>query len=173
MLRAIFAAMASGIRKLFGFAYSFVTWPFALFGGRARRQSAGIDLGAAKAVEDKVAAVGMKPADSTSSHLRDSQMRDAQIAWSWITTSMLTRQPMPVPSALSKTMKSWLQGLDHGQLTALQNADAKGLFEHSIGKHAIASVPRVQPLAMVSIVFPRIAARKSDDEIADLRSSPA
>jgi hypothetical protein len=171
MLRAIFSAIGNGMRKLFGFAFSFITWPFALFGGGARRQSAGIDMGALKAAEQTVAAPGMKPAERSESLLRDSQ-RDSQIAWSWIATSMLTRQAMPFPTALSKTMKSWLQGLDHDQLVALRDAGAKCICEHFTGKNMVASVPRVQPLAPVAIKFPRIAVRKSDDEIADLRFSP-
>ncbi len=146
------AAVAQGLRQAWKFSVGIVTWPFTLFAGGSRLQTRNADMATVKAIEQKVAETGgMKPADLAASHLRD-----AQIAWSWVATSLLTRQQMPFPTALSRTMQSWLRGLDHGQLIALRDAGAKGISLHFTGKNAINTVPAVQPLAPVSIKFPQV-----------------
>jgi hypothetical protein len=169
MLRAIFQGLANGLRRLFGGVLSFMLLPLSLFGGGSRRRPSGIDMATLKSVEQTVAATAPKPADLASSSLRDYQ-RDAQIAWSWVATTLLTRQQMPFPSALSKTMKPWLQGLDHAQLVALRDAGASGISLHFAGKNALPGVPAVRPLSPVAIKFPP-EVRKPDAEISGFRFS--
>lgn len=163
MLRAIFA----GLRKLFGFAFGVVQWPFTWFFASSRRQNAGVDMATVKAVEHEVAAARVTPAESLSSTLRDSK-RDAQIAWSWIATALLTREIGTHPSALSEKMCAWLRGLDHRQLTALRDAGADGVLAHSIGQNAITGVPAVRPMSPVTVVFPRTPAPKPDAELSEI-----
>jgi hypothetical protein len=62
-------------------------------------------------------------------------------------------------------MQGWLQGLDLGQLKALQNAGAVGICAHADGTKTITGVPSVKPLAPVTRKFPPIA--KPDAEISD------
>jgi hypothetical protein len=171
MLRALFA----GLRRLFGYAYSFVFWPFALFGG-GRCSTPGPDMAAVKAAEQSVATARAAKDSVVQSTFRDLDFkrderdseRDAQIAWSWCTTNLLTRQSMPFPSAMSKKMQSWLQGLDHSQLESLQKAGAVGISAHVAGKQ-ITGVPRVGPLAPVMLKFPPLA--KPDAELSDFAFS--
>jgi len=169
MLRAILAAMKNVFRAGIGI----ILWPFTWFSGGSRRQHSGIDMGAVKAVEDQVAATKKPASESLSSLLCvNDAKRDAQIAWSWVATSLLTEKTGPFPSALSKKMSAWLKGLDHRQLTALRNAGADGVLAHSIGKNTITGVPAVRPMSPVTVKFPRIAATKPDAEISDFEWSP-
>jgi hypothetical protein len=166
MLRSIFAALRSGLRGLFGFAFSFITWPFRLFSGGGRGASPGPNMATLKTAEQSLATARGKDSKVAQSTLRDSDLRrDAQIGWGWIATTLLTRQQLPFPSALSNKMKSWLQGLDHDQLQALQTAGAVGICAHFVGTKQITGVPGVKPLAPVKLKFPPIA--KSDAEISD------
>jgi hypothetical protein len=167
MLRSIFQGIANAMRKLWGFIIPLFTWPFSLFGGSSRLRSTGLDIGAVKAVEQKLAETGLRPAE-----LAASQMRDAQIAWSWIATSLLTRQAQPFPRTLSKAMQSWLQGLDHDQLVTLKNAGAAGILAHSTRENSLPNVPAMKPLSPVPIKFPPIAIQNSATEVAELRLSP-
>jgi hypothetical protein len=169
MLRAIFQGFANGMRWLFGYAFSFVLWPFSLLGGGGRRAPGGVSTETLKAVEQQVTATAPKAADLAGSRLRDNQ-RDAQIAWSWITTCLLTRQQLPFPSSLSKTMQNWLQGLDYAQMVALRDAGATGISSHFTGKNALPDVPAVRSLAPVAIKFPA-EIQNPDTEIAGLRFS--
>jgi hypothetical protein len=170
MLRGIFAGLRNGLGWLFGFAFSFITWPFRLFSGGGGRSAPGPNMEAVKTAEQSLATARPKDSKVAQSTLRDSDLkRDAQISWRWITTSLLTRQQLPFPSTLSKKMQGWLQGLDHGQLKALQTAGAVGICAHFVGTKAITGVPRVQPLAPVTLKFPPIP--KSDAEISDFAIS--
>jgi hypothetical protein len=166
MFRALFAAIANGFRKLWSFAVPFLVWPFWLFAKPARQASSGIDMGAVQAIESKVATCGMEPAELTRS-----LSRDAQIAWSCISTTLQTRQQMGFPRALSKAMQSWLQGLDYDQLCALRNAGAAGILAHFTGKRALPNVPAGRPLAPMEIKFPPAPTQKPDIEISDFRFS--
>jgi hypothetical protein len=167
MLRAIFAGLRNGMRWLLNFAFGFLTYPFALFRGGGRHSAPGPDMATLKAAEKSLAASRSNPSNDVQSTLRDSQ-RDAQIAWGWVTTSVLTRQQLPFPSALSNKMKSWLVGMSHHQLEALQKAGAKAIYAHSTGIKAITGLPRVQPLAPVILKFPPMETRDSDAEISNL-----
>jgi hypothetical protein len=165
MLRSIFAALRSGLRGLFGFAFTFITWPFRLFGGGGGRSAAGPNMATLKTAEQSLTAAHGKDSKVAQSTPRDADLkRDAQIAWSTITAALLARQQLLFPSALSKKMQSWLQGLDHGQLEALQNARVVGICAHVAGTKAIAGVPSVKPLAPLKLKFPPIA--KPDAEIS-------
>jgi hypothetical protein len=165
MLRSIFAALRSGFRSLFGFAFSFITWPFRLFSGGGAR-AAGPNMATVKAAEQSLAAARAPKDSVVQSTLRDSDLkRDAQIGWGWIATTLLTRQQLPFPSSLSKKLQSWLQGHDHGQLEALRNAGAVGVCAHAAGTNTITGVPSVKPLAPVTLRFPPIA--KPAAEISD------
>ena len=168
MLRALLEAIANGARRAFGVVSGIVMWPFTLFGGGGGRSRPGPDMSAVKAAEQSVDAARAKDSNVVQSTLRDSEKRDAQIAWSWITTSLLTRQSMPFPSAMSIRMKSWLQGLDHAQLECLQKAGAVGISAHVAGKQ-ITGVASVKPMAPVMLKFPKI--QKSDAEISDFAIS--
>jgi hypothetical protein len=166
MLRSIFAALRSGLRGLFGFALSFITWPFRLFSGGGQRSSPGSNMQALKSAQQSLAAARGKDSKVAQSTLRESDLRrDAQICWGWVATTLLTRQQLLFPSALSKKMQSWLQGLDHGQLEALQSASAVGICAHVAGTKEITGVPSMKPLAPVKLKFPPIA--KPDAEISD------
>jgi hypothetical protein len=166
MLRSIFAALRAGLRGLFGFAYDLFSWPFSLFGGGGARAS-GPNTATVKAAEQSLAAARVQDSKVAQSTLRESDLRrDAQISWGWVATTLATRQLLPFPSALSKKMQSWLQGLDHGQLKALQTAGAVGISARFAGTKAITGVPSVKPLAPVKLKFPPIA--KPAAEISDL-----
>jgi len=168
MLRSIFQALARGLKYVGGYAFGVFMLPLSLFGGGRRSSMPGIDMAAVRAAKAEVANSGLKPAE-----LVHSQMRDSQIAWSWVMGSLLLNKTQPFPPALSRTMKSWLQGLDHAQLVALKNAGAKGIFEHSFGKTKLAAVPPVKALAPVTIKYPTPKIRKAADEVAELRLTPA
>jgi hypothetical protein len=168
MLRAFFAALARGLRKGFGYAFGLFMWPFGLFSGGGRRSMPGLDIDAIKQAKAEVENRGMKPAE-----LVQSQMHDSQIAWSWVTGSLLLNKTQPFPRALSRAMQSWLQGLDHAQLIALRNAGPKGVFEHSFGKTKLASVPPVKAMAPVTVKYPTPKIRKLDNDVAELRLTPA
>jgi hypothetical protein len=167
MLRAIFAGLRNAMGWLLNFAFGILTYPFTLFGGGSRHSAPGPDMATLKAAEKSLAASRSNPSNDAQSTLRDSQ-RDAQIAWGWITTSLLTGQQLPFPSALSNKMKSWLVGMNHHQLEALQKAGAKAICDHSTGTNAITGLPRVHPLAPVFLKFPPMENRDSDAEISDL-----
>jgi hypothetical protein len=172
MLRSIFQGIAAGMRKAFGYAFGIVTLPFRLFGGGGRRSMPGLDMDAVKQAKAAVTNSGLKATDLVQSRMRDSQ-RDSQIAWTWVMGSLLLNKTQPFPPALSRTMKSWLQGLDHAQLVVLKNAGAKGVFEHSFGNKKLPMVPLVKPLAPVTIKYPTPRIRKPADEVAELRLTPA
>ena len=166
MLRAILQGLVAGFRRAWSFAFSFMFWPFALFSRPSRGVSAGVNMDTVAAVEKAATAPSMKH-----SELVKSQDRDARLAHTWILTSLLTRSTRPFPPALSKTAKAWLQGLDHGQLEALKNAGAKGVFEHCYGKTRLAGVPRLQPLPAVTVKYP-VEIRKAAHEISDFQFRP-
>jgi hypothetical protein len=168
MLKAFFQALARGLSKVGGYAFGVFMLPFRLFGGGGRRSMPGLDMDAVKQAKAEVVNSGLKRAE-----LVQSQIRDSQIAWTWIIQSLLTRTTRPFPPALSRTMQSWLQGLDHTQLVALKNAGAKGIFEHSFGKNKLALVPPVKALAPATVKYPTPKIRKPADEVAELRLTPA
>lgn len=158
MLRSIFAALRAGLRGLFGFAYGLFSWPFRLFAGGGARSSPGPNMGVVKAAEQSLATSRGKDSKVAQSTLRESDLkRDAQIAWSWCTTSLMARQQMPFPSSLSKKLQTWLVGLNHRQLESLQKAGAEGICAHVAGITTITGVPSVKPLAPVALKFPPIA----------------
>jgi hypothetical protein len=165
MLRSIFAGLKNIFGSLFGFAFGIFSWPFRLFAGGGGRSAPGPNITTLQAAEKSLGAARAK--DSVvQSTLRDSDFRrDAQIAWSTITAALLARQQLLFPATLSNKMKSWLQGLDHGQLEALQNAGAAGICAHVAGTKAITGVPSVKPLAPVKLKFPPIA--KPNAQISD------
>jgi hypothetical protein len=150
MLRAIFAAMANALLGIFkygfGFAVMLISWPFQLFAGRSRPQLLEIDIEAIKA--------RMAPHHLTPKEIAQSQMRDSNIAFSWIIGVRLDRCTRPFPSAMSKTMSAWLRGLSYRQLVQLQNAGAIGIFEHVTGKQVVDLVPRQQMLKPAVLRFP-------------------
>jgi hypothetical protein len=166
MLKAIFAALARGLRRAWDLASSVVWWPFLLFSGPPRGVGSGINMDTVARIEKAAAAPGMKP-----SELVRSKYRDARLAMAWITVSLLTRSAQPFPPALSKTMKGWLQGLNHGELSALKSAGNKGLFEHCYGKTRVPGVPRMQQLAPVAVKYP-VEIRKPADEISSFQFRP-
>jgi hypothetical protein len=168
-MRSIFSGIASVFRSLFGFAFGFLMWPFRLFSGSGGR-SPGPNMGVVKAAAQSLTAARAKDSKVAQSTLRESDFRrDAQIGWGWIATTLATRQTMPFPSALSNKMKSWLQGLDYGQLEALRNARAVGICAHVAGTKQITGVPSVKALAPVTLKFPPIA--KPAAELSDFRFS--
>ena len=170
MLRAILEAILDGMRKAFSFAGRIVLWPFTLFGGGGRRSRPGPDMTKIQEAEKSLDAARAKDSPVVQSTLRESDLRrDAQIAWGWCTTSLMTRQQLPFPSTLSKKMQSWLQGLDHTQLECLQKASAAGISAHAAGTKEITGVPRVGPLAPVMLKFPPNA--KPDAKISDFALS--
>jgi len=166
MLRALFQSIAAGFRRAWSFAFNFMFWPFALFARPSRSVSADVNMDTVAAVEKAASAPGIKAAE-----LVQSQERDARLAHTWILTSLLTRSTRPFPPALSKTMKGWLQGLDHGQLEALKNAGSKGVFEQCYGKTRLHGVPRLQLLAPAAVKYP-VEIRKAAHEIADFQFRP-
>jgi hypothetical protein len=164
MLRSIFAGLRNGLGWLFNLFSGFISYPFSLFGGGGARSS-GPNMAIVKAAEQSLATARGKDSKVAPSTLRDSDLRrDGQIAWSWCTMSLMARQQLPFPSALSKKMQGWLQGLDHGQLKALQTAGATGIYAHADGTKAITGVPSVKPLAPVKPKFPPT---KPDAELSD------
>jgi hypothetical protein len=166
MLRGLFAGLRNSLGWLFNFFAGFISWPFRLFSGGGRGSSPGPNMAVVKAAAQSLAPARDKDSKVAQSTLRESDLRrDAQIGWGWVATTLLTRQQLPFPSALSKKMQSWLQGLDHGQLEALRNASVVGICAHFAGTKQITGVPGVKPLAPVKLKFPPIA--KSDAEISD------
>jgi hypothetical protein len=171
MFRSILAALAAGVCGAFRFGLSILFWPFLMFGQPARAAAAGVDLAGIKGSAAKAAETRKQVAEAASSLLRERQM-GAQIAWSWVATSTLVRVTQPLPSALSKILPTWLQGLDHAQLMALKTAGKQGIFEHCSGKKPIAKVPPMQPLAPVVVRYPaRI--QEAAREIAKIGFRPA
>jgi hypothetical protein len=146
MLRAIFEGLRNAMRYAFGIGMFFITWPFRLFAPRQRAPLPSVDIAALK---DRLAGPGLKPAE-----LVQSRLRDAAVAWSHINGSMIDRQTRPFPSALSKTMCGWLQGLTFKQLNLLKEAGAMGIFQHAFGKKLITFVPALGPLTPVNVIYP-------------------
>lgn len=166
MFRSILAAIGQGLRGAFRFGLAFLFWPFTLFRAPVRPAAAGVDLAGFTSAAAKISETRKQVAEASPSFLRDHQ-RDAMIAWSWVATSLLAKATQPFPTTLSKRMRTWLQGLDHDQLTALRNAGIQRIFEHCSGNTPIASVPRVRPLAPAAVRYPaRI--REAAHEIAEI-----
>ena len=146
MLRAIFEALRRALRGAFAYGLFFVTWPFTLFLPRARTPAPQIDIAA---IKERMRGHAMKPAEVIQSHVRDSV-----ICWTWINSCILDRQTRPFPSQLSKTMCTWIQGLNYKQLNLLKEAGSPGIFHHASGKKPIPFVPPVQPLKAVTVIYP-------------------
>jgi hypothetical protein len=150
MLRAIFAAMANAMRGVLGwctgFVLFFVTLPFRMFGTRPRPQMPDFDI---EAIKQRFATHHLSPKEFV-----QSQIRDSGIAYSFIAGMMSDNHIRPFPSAMSKTMKSWLQGLSYKQLTLLKHAGTAGIFGHVTGRQLIDMVPRQQPLKPAVLRFP-------------------
>ena len=167
MLQAILEGLANGMRRMWGFASGIVLWPFSLFGRAPRPGAIGQHKEAIKAVEQAALTSAPKSPD-----ISDSLKRDAQIAWSCVATAMLTRMPLQFPPPLSKTMRGWLQGLDHDALEKLRAAGAGGIVAHFSGKTLIPGVPKVTALTRVELRFPPAPVRKLDAELSEFRFSP-
>jgi hypothetical protein len=150
MLRAILAgmknAMVGALSWCWGFAFALVTLPFRAFAPRQRQQTPALDLAA---IKQRFASHALTPKG-----VIQSQMRDSQIAFAWIVGVSLDQAPRPLPSALSRTMGLWLQGLTYKQLTLLKIAGPTGIFDHVTGKRRLPLVPRLMPLPAVELVFP-------------------
>jgi hypothetical protein len=149
MLRSIFAAIATGIKNAFGYAFFIFAWPFRLFTTPARTPMPSPPLEAIKRAAVGAASPGLKPSDVVQSTVRDSV-----IAWSWANGSISDRDTRPLPSALSRKMKGWLVGLNYTQLLKLKSAGPNGVLEHSAGRMLIVGVPPIGPLPAVEVRYP-------------------
>jgi hypothetical protein len=159
MLRAFFQAIAAGMRKAFGFAFSLVMLPFRLFAPDPRPSTPLIDPVAIKQRMQGSA----EPVEVVQSHVRDSV-----IAWSWLNGSIIDRSTRPFPTALSRTMQTWLAGLDYNQLELLKNSGVAGIFAHVSGKKLIASVPAFGKLPAVTVNYPQAPKATADIDVPQL-----
>jgi hypothetical protein len=119
---------------------------------RKQIQTSAID---AAEIKKRMTGAGLTPRE-----LAESQFRDSVIALSWINGSLLDYNTRSFPPTLSRKMRTWLVGMNYGQLIMLNDARAKGIFEHVIGRKMIADVLPMQPLKPVVVRYPPLP--KSD-----------
>jgi hypothetical protein len=155
MLRAILSAIGRGLGRAFAFGWQAAWWlaflPFRLFGGSPRMPAPQIDVAA---IKERMAGAGIPTREQAQSLLGESLRRNSNIAMVWIASSLRARAPQPFPTAMSKTMSRWLQGLDYKQMVLLTNAGPAGVFEHITGKKQIELVPAFKDLPAVIVKFP-------------------
>lgn len=113
---------------------------------RKQIQTSAIDVAE---IKKRMTGDGLTPRE-----LAESQFRDSAIAWSWINGSLLDYNTRSFPPTLSKKMRTWLVGMNYGQLIMLKDAGAKGIFEHVIGRKMIADVLHMQPLKPIVVRYP-------------------